>query len=170
MRPVRPGNGFTLIELVIVITIIAITVGYAAPRLFTGFTTSGLDQAVRDLSVIVQYTQSQAVKRHKPYYVRFDFDEDLVGMYPRPEGSGLEPELEKKVVLPDGVALQGVKSPYQPKKDRGRIDIAVTSEGIVEPAVIYLEGPQNKVYTLEIKAFSGKFRIHDHYVEKTYAG
>ena len=144
--------------------------GYAAPRLFTGFTTSGLDQATRDLSAIVQYTQSQAVKRHKPYFVRFDFDEALVGMYAKPEGSGLEPELEKKINLPDGVRLQGVKSPYQPKKDQGRIDIAVNSEGIVEPAVIYLEGAQNKVYTLEIKPFSGKFRMYDHYVEKTYAG
>lgn len=166
----RPNKGFTLLELVIVITIIGITVGYVAPRLFWGLTTSGLDQMTRDLTTLIQYARSQAITRHKPYYVRFDFDNAVVGIYPKPESSGVTPELEKKIAIQQGVVLKGVKSPYQPKKDKGQIDLGITADGIVEQGVIYLEGGSDKVYTLQIKPFSGDFRIFDHYVEISYGG
>ena len=166
----RGSKGFTLLELVIVIAFIGITVGFVAPRLFTELTTSGLERAARDLTTLIQYARSEAITQHKAYYVRFDFDGNLVGIYPKPEKSGETPELLKKVKLPEGVLLKGVKSPYQPKKEQGQIDLMITSDGIVEQGVIYLEGGPNKIYTLIIKPFSGNFRTYDHYVEITYGG
>lgn len=152
------------------ITIIGITVGYVAPRLFWSLTTTGLDQTTRDLSALIQYARSQAMTLHKPYYIRFDFDHALVGIYPKPESSGETPELEKKVKVQQGVVLKSIKSPYQPSKDQGQIDLGITADGIVEQGVIYLDGGPGKVYTLQIKPFSGKFKIEDHYVEITYGG
>jgi hypothetical protein len=37
-------------------------------------------------------------------------------------------------------------------------------KGLVEPAVIHLKGPGNRVQTLSIKPFSGRLSIEDGYV------
>ena len=33
---------------------------------------------------------------------------------------------------------------------------------------IYIEGSRGKIYTLEVKPFSGKFKLHDSYIEMGY--
>ncbi len=158
------NRAFTLIELLVVIVILGITLGYVGPRLFTGFTTSAMDEATRDIQTLTQYARSSAVTRHKPYYIRFDIEHSSIGLYPKPEGSG-EAELIRQKDLPQGVKLKSVKTPYQSEKIEGRADILVTPEGVVEQGAIYLEGGLGSTYTLVVKPFSGMLKVYDHYVE-----
>ena len=158
------SRAFTLIELLVVIVILGITLGYIGPRIFTGFTTSPMDEAARDIQTLAQYARSSAVTRHKPYYIRFDIEHSSIGLYPKPEASG-EIEMLKQKDLPQGVKLKSVKSPYQSEKDKGQADIMVTPEGVVEQGVIYLEGGLGSTYTLVVKPFSGVLKVYDHYVE-----
>jgi type II secretion system protein H len=160
----RSNRAFTLIELLVVLVILGITLGYIGPRLYSGFSTSNLDRAVRDIQTMIQYTRSSAVTQHKPYYLRFDIEHRSFGMYPKPESSG-EIKLEKEKDLPSGVTYKGVKSPYQSEKLDGHADILVTPEGVVEQGVIYLDGGGGSVYTLAVKPFSGMLKTYDHYVE-----
>ncbi|HPI93943.1 MAG TPA: type II secretion system protein [Deltaproteobacteria bacterium] len=162
------SKGFTLIELMIVIVIVGITLGYIGPRIFSGIFASDMDQSVRDITTMIQLTRSSAVTKHKTYFIRFDLDNEKVAMYPMPESTGLEPEMERERQLVEGVVLKSVKSPYQSEKDRGEIDLKVTSEGVVEQGVIYIEGSFGRIYTLVVKPFSGTLKIYDHYVEVTY--
>jgi len=144
--------------------ILGITLGYVGPRLFTGFTTSAMDEATRDIQTLAQYARSSAVTQHKPYYIRFDIEHSLIGLYPKPESSG-EVELLKQKDLPQGVKLKSVKTPYQSEKVEGQADILVTPEGVVEQGAIYLEGGLGSTYTLVIKPFSGMLKVYDRYVE-----
>jgi prepilin-type N-terminal cleavage/methylation domain-containing protein len=160
----RSNSAFTLIELLVVIVILGITLGYVGPRLYTGLTASNLDRASRDILTMIQYTRSTAVTMHKPYYLRFDVEHKSFGMYPKPESSG-EVKLEKDKDLPDGVFFKGIKSPYQNEKIDGFLDLLVTSEGVVEQGVIYLDNGGGTVHTLVIKPFSGMLKTYDHYVE-----
>lgn len=161
-------KGFTLIELMIVIAIIGITLGYIGPRIFSGIFASNMDRTARDITAMVQLARSSAVTQHKTYFIRFDLDDEKVAMYPMPESSGQVPEMDKERKLADGVDLKSIKTPYQSEKDRGEMDLKVTSEGVVEQGVIYLEGSFGRIYTLVIKPFSGTLKIYDHYVEVTY--
>jgi prepilin-type N-terminal cleavage/methylation domain-containing protein len=162
------SKGFTLIELMIVIAIIGITLGYIGPRVMSGVFSSDLDRAVRDITAMIQVARSSAITKHTTYFVRFDIDETKVAMYPMPETSGKEPEMDRERGLPEGVVLKGIKTPYQSGKDRGEMDLRVTTEGVVEQGVIQLEGPFGKQYTLVVKPFSGTLKVYDHYVEVTY--
>ncbi|MFY9396990.1 MAG: GspH/FimT family protein [Desulfomonilia bacterium] len=166
--PTAVSRGFTLLELIIVIVIVGITVGFIGPRLYTGISSSGMDEATREILAILQYARSTAVTRHMPYYVRFDIDGRRVGLFPRPQSSGETPEMLKEKELPPGVRLKSVKTPYQSEKLQGHLDILVTPEGVIEQGVIYLEGSLGKVYTLVVKPFSGMLEIHDRYVEIAY--
>ncbi|HNY65740.1 MAG TPA: type II secretion system protein [Deltaproteobacteria bacterium] len=160
----RSSRAFTLIELLVVIVILGITLGYVGPKLYTGFSTSSLDQAARDILTMVQYARSSAVTKHRPYYVRFDIEHAKFGLYPKPETSG-EIELEKEKELPQGISFKGIKSPYQSEKRDGQADILVTPEGVVEQGVIYLDGGGGDIHTLVVKPFSGMLKTYDHFVE-----
>jgi len=85
-----------------------------------------------------------------------------------PESSGKEPEMDRERSMADGVDLKSIKTPYQTEKDRGEMDLKVTSEGVVEQGVIYVEGSFGRIYTLVVKPFSGTLKVYDHYVEVTY--
>ncbi|HWR68359.1 MAG TPA: type II secretion system protein [Desulfomonilia bacterium] len=161
-------KGFTLIELMIVIVIIGITLGYIGPRIFSGVFASNMDRAARDITAMIQLTRSSAVTQHKTYFVRFDLDNEKIAMYPMPESSGQTPEMTKERPMADGVDLKSIKTPYQSEKERGELDLKVTSEGVVEQGVIYIEGSFGRIYTLVVKPFSGTLKIYDHYVEVTY--
>lgn len=164
----RNRHGFTLIELMIVLAIIAITLGYIGPRVFSSLSTSNMDRAVRDITTIIQVARSSAVTQHKVYLVRFDIDNNKIALYPMPESSGKEPEMLKERKMPDGVTLKSIKSSYQPQKDQGEMDLRITTEGVVEQGVIYLDGPLGTTYTLVVKPFSGTLKFYDHFVEVTY--
>jgi prepilin-type N-terminal cleavage/methylation domain-containing protein len=161
-------RAFTLLELIIVIALLGIVVGYIGPRLYTGISSSSMDKATREVLTVLQYARSTAVTRHKPYYVRFDIDNARIGVFPKPESSGETPAMLKQKDLPKGVRLKSVKSPYQSEKLQGHLDILVTPEGVIEQGVIYLEGEFGKIYTLVVKPFSGMLTIHDHFVEIGY--
>ena len=161
-------KGFTLIELMIVIVIIGITLGYVGPRMFSGVFATNMDRAARDITAMIQLARSSAVTQHKTYFIRFDMDNEKISMYPMPESAGKEPEMLRERPMADGVALRSVKSPYQSEKDRGEVDLKVTAEGVVEQGVIYLEGALGRIYTLVIKPFSGTLKVYDRYVEVTY--
>ena len=166
-NPRRPAGtrAFTLLELIIVIAILGITIGYVGPRLYTGISSSSMDKATREILTILQFARSTAVTQHRHYYVRFDMDNAKIGLYPKPESSGESPDMLKEKELPRGVKLKSVKSPYQSEKLQGHLDILVTPEGVIEQGVIYLEGEFGKIYTVIIKPFSGMLKIYDHYVE-----
>ncbi|HPJ93042.1 MAG TPA: prepilin-type N-terminal cleavage/methylation domain-containing protein [Deltaproteobacteria bacterium] len=164
-----PSNrGFTLLELIIIIVIVGITLGYIGPRLYTGISSSSMDKATRDILTLIQFARSSAVTQHKPYYVRFDIDNGSVGLYPKQESSGVIPEMVKEKDLPKGIVFKNIKSPYQLPKQQGQMDILVTPEGVIEQGVIYIEGGFGKTYTLVIKPFSGNLKVYDRYVEVTY--
>ncbi len=165
----RSKQGFTLIELMIVMAILGITLGYVGPRIYGGLFTSGMDKAARDITAMIQFARSNAITQHRDYLVRFDLDEARVGVYPRPETSGMMPEMLKERKLPEGVRFQSVKSPYQPTRQQGFFELKVTPDGIVEQGVIYLENYlSDNVHTLEVKPFSGYLKVEDHFVEKIY--
>jgi prepilin-type N-terminal cleavage/methylation domain-containing protein len=158
------SRAFTLIELIVVIAILGIPLGYVGPRIYAGISTSNMDKASREMLALIQYARSNAVTKHAVYYIRFDIEHFTMGVYARPESSG-EIEMLKEKALPQGVFIKSVKSPYQNEKIDGHADIIVTSEGVIEQAVIYLQGGPGTVHTLAIKPFSGMLKVYDHYVE-----
>lgn len=164
----RSKNGFTLIELMIVLVIIAITLGYIGPRIFSGLSTSNMDRAVRDITTMIQVGRSSAITEHKTFFIRFDLDNAKIALYPMPVTTGVVPQMLKERKMPDGVVLKNIKTPYQSEKDRGEMDLKVTTEGVVEQGVIYLEGALGSIYTLVVKPFSGTLKFYDHFVEITY--
>ena len=67
----RKNSGFSLMELMIVIAIIATVTAISSPYLFSYISSSKLDSAVRDLQSTMQYAKLRAVKENANVVITF---------------------------------------------------------------------------------------------------
>jgi len=73
MRITRSGNGFTLLELMIVLVIVAIGVALAVPTYQDVTQRRQTTAQAQDLAAFLTYAQSQAVKKNTPISVELKF-------------------------------------------------------------------------------------------------
>ncbi|MFH1728398.1 MAG: type II secretion system protein [Pseudomonadota bacterium] len=80
-----------------------------------------------------------------------------------------EPEdsiLLKKYSLPNGARISGIRTMHSETEIKEGSDfILFLPNGFAEKAFIYLGGPGESIYTLEINPITGNTTIHDEYVE-----
>ncbi|MFA4888417.1 MAG: prepilin-type N-terminal cleavage/methylation domain-containing protein [Candidatus Omnitrophota bacterium] len=69
----RP-QAFTFIELLVIILIIGVLAGLAAPRLRVAFDNFSLDNSVKDLYYLSRYLQGAAITSGKIHCLRFDME------------------------------------------------------------------------------------------------
>jgi general secretion pathway protein H len=145
------SGGFTLLELLVVMVIIALLMALVPP-LFSGAVPGArLKGAARDLAVELRYARSHAITRNQDMEVRLDLEPPayaVAGRPPRPlpEGvkmqvvsarreRGLQPASHRVQFYPDGsssgtrITLSGGNRSYRISVDwlTGRIDIAESS-------------------------------------------
>ena len=74
MRQARHSHGFTLIDLIVVVVLMAILLGVAAPNVRQFLTEQKVKSAAVDLVSALNYTRSEALKRNDA--VRLEPDEE----------------------------------------------------------------------------------------------
>ena len=72
----RNDSGFTLIEIVVVLTIIAVLASLTIPNI-SWLSTAKLDAAAERLAATIQYVHDEAALRGRVYKIRFDLDRDF---------------------------------------------------------------------------------------------
>jgi general secretion pathway protein H len=74
--------------------------------------------------------------------------------------------LSPKVVLPDGVGIQGVWTAHQEERvTAGRAYLYFFPSGQTERAVVHLMDEDENVYTLQVEGLTGRVKILPEYVE-----
>ncbi|MDP2904880.1 MAG: prepilin-type N-terminal cleavage/methylation domain-containing protein [Candidatus Omnitrophota bacterium] len=103
----RPFCGFTLIELLLVVVLVGVLVGVAAPRLRSVAAGYELENFAKDVYYLGMYLQSSAVAERKIYCLSIDIDHrGFAAAYK--EGNVLKPltgRFSVARVAPRGVAI-----------------------------------------------------------------
>ena len=116
IKPPKKNTGFTLLEVMTVIAIIAIMVGIAIPAMTTWIPEFRLRSAARDIISCVQEMKMAAITKNKNTVVVFNLTADTYTSFvDNGEGSGgikddciqngSEPSLKQDIKLPKGVTL-----------------------------------------------------------------
>ena len=160
------AEGFTLIELIVVMTIIALMTAAVVPMYQGSMTYIQRDRAIRDFAALMKYAQERAITDATEY--RFYFREEQrdfwVMRLARMDGDEKEfafPDEGATEVrqLPETVKLDKPKARYD--KDREAHYVAFYASGACDYAKIFLESDDDTRITLETKGRLGQFEVKE---------
>jgi prepilin-type N-terminal cleavage/methylation domain-containing protein len=154
-------RGFTLLEVIVVLTLLALSTLLVIPSL-SGFSkTMELKGAAKKLSAILRYGRSEAVNKGEVYRILFDSELNEVKIQSmkmaeekkeKDERGGKGPQ--KIYFLPKGVHIKDVKAP-PPQFPSDLPVIEFYPNGGSNGGSIFIDSPDRKGYRINIHFLTG---------------
>ena len=168
-------EGFTLIELSVVIFLIGIIFFTAMPRLGNFLFQTDLKSVARSLKASVHFLRSKSILTHKNTVLHFDLDKGIYwGTYEtRDKKSEISIDIKLLISpkkLPEGIKFLDALNINSPKKKGGLLSSTFNSKGVIEETVLHLTDRNERILTIIINAYTGRFMLYDKYVDVEYGG
>lgn len=168
-----PPAGFTLIELSVVLFLIGLLFFTAMPKLDNFLFQADLKSAARSLKSAVHLVRARSISSHRPAALHFDLDKGRYwGTYLK-DNDGQEthsqaPSLLPPRSLPKGIKFLDAYNMNTEKKTFGRLRSAFNSKGVIEETVLHLADGRDRILTVIINAYTGRFLLYNEYVDVEY--
>jgi general secretion pathway protein H len=151
-------QGFTLIELSVVLFLIGLLFSLSLAR---------------TMKATVQLLRSKSIVTHKNTVLHCDLDNGVFwGSYQaQDKHSDLRKDTSPLVRwkhLPKGIRFLDASNINTPKIKHGLLSSTFNPKGFVEETVLHLSDENEKVLTIIINAYTGRFLLYDEYVDVEY--
>ena len=162
-------EGFTLLELIVVMVLIAITVTLTVPKISNFLYTDQLKVTVRKLVGLINQSSQLAQRQQAPYLLRFIEGERRFVVEPElkkeKEGYAATKEgKERGLHLAESVQVKDLWSWYGGTRTAAEFVIRFTKNGYVEPTVIHLREAGGQEISVVLSPFLGKVQVVDRYI------
>ncbi len=177
-KPNLKPRGFTLIELVVVITLISVMMVFAVPRLSTNLLSSDSREVSKWIVLTVKSLKEQSVRQAVAFTLHVDLDnhkfwtsrdvpqlEAVDAFADIEELEDLAENKEDELELPGGFRVVDVVFPGKEPRRSGVVPIRFYKKGYSDQAMIHLEDDRAGRVTYEIEPFLLQVQIHEEYVE-----
>jgi prepilin-type N-terminal cleavage/methylation domain-containing protein len=158
-------KGFTLIETMVVVLIMAAVLAIAIPRLEHLHPEAKLKSASRRLAGIIRYAHQKAALSGKSHYLVFDLEADEYWLV-REEDGGLR-ELRnrpaKRRRLLEGVAFEDISIKGE-KRVEGLVFSEFSPRGTTSLSTIHLKNTSGEIITLLINRATGRVKSYEGYI------
>lgn len=159
-------SGFTLIELMIVLFLIALFSSLVIPRL-PSIDAGGPERGARRIAGITKYLYNEAALSGKEHRLLFDIDHNSL----RPSTLNGSREviavkgLADETKLPSGVKLLDVVIAGKEKVSSGETTLAISPSGWLPQTIIHLQSPDRQILTIRLLSYTGGAEIYEGYRE-----
>jgi prepilin-type N-terminal cleavage/methylation domain-containing protein len=162
----RQNDGFTLIELIVVISLISLMFFFAIPRIQVDILSDNTRKVSRWIMLNVSALKEKAVHDQKRYVLHLSLDSNR--LWVTSEIMSAE-ELEEAAAigynLPEDIKLLDVEYPDKEKISVGRADIYFYKKGYSDKAIIHITNNDNEVLSFLIEPFLSRARLYNKYLE-----
>ena len=146
----------------------------AMPKLENFLFQTDLKSVARSLKSTVQFLRSKSIATHRYTVLNFDLGEGRYwGTYETGEDDAqsftTRPPLVSPKWLPKGIKVLDAYNMNTEKKKFGLLQSTFNPKGVVEETVLHLADGRDRVFTLIINAYTGRFLIYNEYVDVEYA-
>jgi prepilin-type N-terminal cleavage/methylation domain-containing protein len=165
--PLRIENkgrrGYTLIELIVVIALLGIMIGFSVPRLHDTLYLDDSRKASRWIIGKLNALREAAIQEQKTYILHIDMDSNRIWdtEATMSEDNRLEAALNSKA-LPGDMQVIDVEFPIGGKVSTGRADIRFYKSGYSDKAMIHVQDNEEQLSFL-IEPFLTKVTLYDKY-------
>jgi prepilin-type N-terminal cleavage/methylation domain-containing protein len=162
------GNrkGFTLLELIMVMALVALVVSFAFPNIAGFLATDQLNVSARRLTGLIGQASLLAQRRQAAYLLRYVESEHRFIVEPEQPADEHEPgRNEGELRLAATVSVGGLWSLYGGTVPTDEVVIRFTKNGYVEPTVLYLRSASGREISVVLSPFLGKIQVLSGYVE-----
>ena len=163
-------QGFTLLELIIVMVLISLTASFAIPKIRSSFYRDELSAAAQSFVSLVTETAQKARAENTPFILRFQPDtKTFVALPVTTIPKTREEEQDKgylRITLDDSISFTGFTGGenQQDEDDQEMNEIRFTSRGYTRKAVVYFENESGDQRSVILSPFLGVARILDDHV------
>ncbi len=180
--PVFDNNrAFTLIEIIVVITLMGIMFFFAIPRLDKSMFFGNSRQVSSWIVLKVKALKSKAVAKDTRYCLHVDINDNRlwVSSEAKAKGTDAKPEgdtggkaakknasssTQNEYTLPKGFRLLDVEFSDKRIKSSGTANLLFYPEGYSDRAIIHIENPDGRQLSYIIESFLPQVRISQNYV------
>jgi prepilin-type N-terminal cleavage/methylation domain-containing protein len=178
----RKHNGFTFVELTVVIIIIGIMMSVTVPRFGSMFSKASLGAAARRLAGTMGYLRNAAAKEGRSYFLNIDLEthefwvtvvSEGADPYLINQGGFVDPQDEelsgyeevadpflRRTRLEKQIAFERIVLPNGAEVVEGRFMIEFRPDGTADETLIYMRNPKGKIYTLHLEQYNGQARLY----------
>jgi len=157
-------QGFTLIELIVVMVLISTMTALALPKIRSSLFTNQLRATTRRFIGLVAESGQEA--RSKGIEVQLRFDPEQHRFTTAPVSGLIEdsaPQNSAGILVPESVQVMDVTSVHGGKKSRGAMVIRFSPQGYVDKTVIHFRDEDGEL-SVFLSPFLGVTRVFEGYV------
>lgn len=159
----RTNRGFTLVEIMIVVIIVAVMFAVALPSLRGVNDNNRLRASVRELTNLMKYARTEAVFSGRTTEVFLDTEHHEFWLdLRRPVERGSEKKkgsMERRRGLEKKVAFDAINAVEQNILKKGIIAVDFYPDGTASPTLISLKNDRETRYTVEVIRSTGQIEI-----------
>ncbi|MCI5150995.1 MAG: type II secretion system protein GspH [Candidatus Electrothrix sp. MAN1_4] len=165
-------QGFTLLELIIVMVLFSLMASFAVPKIRSSFSSNELNATAQRFVSLVTEAAQEARARHTVFSLRFNRDSKTFLVIPVTSGPKASEEAVGKAYLraklEDSVSLDGIETRQDESDETSAgfddTGILFTHKGYTQKAAVYFEDDNGDQLTVILSPFLGIARILDGHV------
>jgi len=157
-------TGFTLIELIVMVTLLSIVMAFVLPRFQLPSPENDLNAVCRHITYKVKSLKQKTVYEQKQHTLHIDLSSQQIWV------TGFsQPEIDEAQTrndaykLPDGIMIVNIEYPPKDSISNGIVDIHFFKEGYSDKALIHLEECQRRISIL-IEPFFTDVKIFEEWL------
>jgi len=155
----RHQNGFTLVELAVILLIVTVCVTVVFPKFSVGFLDrQRLRSSVSKIASVAEYSHQRAVCTHVTHLLHFDIEKGkywVTAQTPDGKVMPIPDGLNLRGQLPEGVQFSGIEFQDMRTDSKDVVTIEFSPQGWIEPVTVYVVSSEGREMSIVMNEMLG---------------